>query len=239
MPLSRQSSRPRSPEAAEFKSARSFGALGTEIYNSADHNVRSQSPPGLQSSASLRDLSLPGHLSNERILHRAARSNSPNNSRISNIKNDDSWFEVEGSSSHNKSFGSLALSPERIPNARLGSEVPLAHTSVFGSSQLSGCQGDFCEFNLHTWEPKTISRPKSKQQQVQSSKGDYRKALYKAGLLEHSIDDSVAGHDMMRIGYHSILLARQQAPLVKLFLERHMRGDDAPLVLQDNYMDFA
>ncbi|RYH28338.1 hypothetical protein EON65_12485 [archaeon] len=131
------------------------------------------------------------------------------------------------------------MSPERIPNARLGSEVPLAHTSVFGSSQLSGCQGDFCDFNLHTWEPKTISRPKSKQQQVQSSKGDYRKALYKAGLLEHSIDDSVTGQDMMRIGYHSILLARQQAPLVKLFLERHMRGDDAPLVLQDNYMDFA
>ena len=49
-----------------------------------------------------------------------------------------------------------SLSPEaknatfNIPNARLGSEVPIAEsTGMFGSTQLNGCQGDFCKFDLH------------------------------------------------------------------------------------------
>lgn len=38
---------------------------------------------------------------------------------------------------------------ERTPNARLGYEVPIADkTKVLGSSQVLGCQGDFCNFDM-------------------------------------------------------------------------------------------
>lgn len=38
---------------------------------------------------------------------------------------------------------------ERTPNARLGHEVPIADkTKVLGSSQVLGCQGDFCNFDM-------------------------------------------------------------------------------------------
>ena len=41
----------------------------------------------------------------------------------------------------------------QTPNARLGVEVPIANNnSMFGSSQLEGCRGDFCDFDLECVE---------------------------------------------------------------------------------------
>ena len=51
--------------------------------------------------------------------------------------------EVKISESHVTSQGF------HVPGARLGTDVPIAEsTSMFGSTQLSGCQGDFCKFDL-------------------------------------------------------------------------------------------
>lgn len=44
-----------------------------------------------------------------------------------------------------------------VPNARLGKEVPLSSTSLLGTSQLSGCQGDFCHVRLDLLEDPNVA----------------------------------------------------------------------------------
>eukprot|EP00981_Chlorochromonas_danica_P008761 scaffold2312_cov165-Ochromonas_danica.AAC.1 len=125
----------------------------------------------------------------------------------------------------------LSAAPERIPNARFGSEVPISHTNILGSSQLTGCQGDFCNFNLLDWQPNY------KQRRIVSAGGDYQKDLLESGIIDPPNGPNQPG--LLKWNYNSILLARQQAPLVKNFLERHFRGENIPLAIQDNYMDVA
>lgn len=70
---------------------------------------------------------------------------------------------------------------------------------------------------------------------------DYKKALFQAGLLDNSLDFGV-GHEAAadyRISYKSIIQARQEMPLVRLQLERHMRGEEGPYTLQDTYQDIT
>ena len=72
---------------------------------------------------------------------------------------------------------------KRIPNARLGVEVPISqNTSVLGSSQYSGCQGDFCSFDLSFLQSKEIEDNLSDGTQVDmSGLSDFRKGLLFSG----------------------------------------------------------
>jgi pimeloyl-ACP methyl ester carboxylesterase len=69
---------------------------------------------------------------------------------------------------------------------------------------------------------------------------DYQKALYEAGLLDNGLSSpsKVPAADY-KIVYKSIIQARQEMPLVHQALERHMRGEEGPYTLDDNYADIT
>jgi pimeloyl-ACP methyl ester carboxylesterase len=60
-----------------------------------------------------------------------------------------------------------------------------------------------------------------------------------AGLLDSALENNTkfSGQLTHRITYKSIIQARQEMPLVRMQLERHIRGDDSPYVLQDQHTD--
>ena len=82
-----------------------------------------------------------------------------------------------------KSDSNLAIASSlyhtmQIPNARLGTEVPIAEgTSMFGTSQLEGCMGDFCNFDVGYLEGIEIFMG----MQDQKNLSDFRKRLMMIG----------------------------------------------------------
>jgi hypothetical protein len=74
----------------------------------------------------------------------------------------------------------------RIPNARLGSEVPVAkQTVLLGSSQYTGCQGDFCSFDLSFLQSREVDSFQILDKSVQavdvSGLSEFRKRLLYSG----------------------------------------------------------
>lgn len=71
---------------------------------------------------------------------------------------------------------------KRIPNARLGAEVPISNnTSILGSSQYTGCQGDFCDFDLSFLQSKEINDAFLESQVDISGMSEFRKGLLFSG----------------------------------------------------------
>jgi hypothetical protein len=133
------------------------------------------------------------------------------------------------------------LNTGRIPNSTLGKDIPFGtNTDILGSSQLEGCHGDFCHFNVLAMQA-TGSSAKVKKGK-NKGRMDYQKALWEAGLMESStLGESpnksvVADH---KLAYKSIIQARQEMPLVRQTLDRHMRGEEGPYSLDDNYHDIS
>jgi hypothetical protein len=125
-------------------------------------------------------------------------------------------------------------------------------SNLLGSSQLEGCQGDFCYFNLHAMQTTASSAVVKKGKD--KGRVDYQKALLQAGLLEESTNNNsnsnkAANNDSgksdlskpanHRITLKSIIQARQEMPLVHQALDRHMRGEEGLYTLDDNYYDIA
>ena len=80
----------------------------------------------------------------------------------------------------------------KTPESRLGQEVPIADSNtMFGSTQLSGCQGDFCNFDLAFME----------NQEALSSQGDRGNSLseFRRKLL---VTDSVLSQSEGSLNSH-------------------------------------
>lgn len=100
------------------------------------------------------------------------------------------------------------------------------------------CPGDFCNLNIYALSGMGDTMSSAKRN---SSSKEYRKSLFDAGLLDAAIENPnrFTGPLTHRITYKSIIQARQEMPLVRMQLERHLRGDDTPYVLQDRHNDTA
>ena len=149
----------------------------------------------------------------------------------------------------------------RVPGARLDSEVPIADsTRMFGSTQLMGCQGDFCKFDLSFLESQGAVINAGKRDVALS---EFRQKLLNAGgpvaadeggqnshltsMMKGHRDDGTVfdeasltqDNGLVSIAYRSIMQARQEMPLIKLQLNRHKRGERGDYVNEENYVDIA
>lgn len=255
---SRPSSRAVSPE--QYKLARSWKSISDEFHlQDRDPAFSGLDAPSFNSSISSMSVASFGpQNSEERLKMRATRSNSPIKEefveevlRSPNSKHraTDSYYtnpppqssksqrKRPDSRSNNAGYETIA-NLERIPNSTLSADVPFGNkTAILGSSQLVGCQGDFCHFNLHAMQTTAssaiVKKGKNKGQM------DYQKALFQAGLLEtgYETNKSQSLQADYRITYKSIIQARQEMPLVRQALDRHMRGEEGLYSLDDNYTD--
>ena len=149
----------------------------------------------------------------------------------------------------------------KTPEARLGGEIKSAEDmDILGSSQKPGCQGDFCSVDLTALESgDTVDVP-----QEQSQLSAFRKRLIKSNTLfedssQVSKDDkegnkkakkrqnrfdptSNEGTEVkksnLKIPYRIIIQARQEMPLVKLQLSRHMKNEKGDYMSEDNFNEF-
>jgi alpha-beta hydrolase superfamily lysophospholipase len=157
---------------------------------------------------------------------------------------------------------------ERTPNARLGYEVPIADkTQVLGSTQINGCHGDFCAFDMSYLEVADgdFTENDSGALRGQKSLSDFRsKMLARGASTEFIARDSTVSKLLNTEGgtlkkaksnpqlvplagagpvatqwvtHKSIIKARQEMPLVKMQLERHRKGEVAPYVREETYTD--
>eukprot|EP01038_Epipyxis_sp_PR26KG_P011234 gene11234-15074_t len=225
------------------------------------------------SSSSSRPNSIAGRRSEERIAKKRQRDDA-NNFLLSADYSVDNILKSTGSSSlrpisQEKPFGLLsslkkesenksqlnASGTAHVPNSRLGNEVPIGdNTSMFGSTQLNGCQGDFCSFDLQYLEPTDLIDISSGPGTFNKAKSvsDFQKRIVtttgqsnffdinnrvSTGSSSNKSEQSIEAN--MKIAMKSIIHARQELPLVKLQLERHKRGDAGPYVNEDNYQDLA
>lgn len=79
-----------------------------------------------------------------------------------------------------------------VPNSRLGKEVPMtdAATAVFGSTQLKGCQGDFCHIRVDLLEDASVAGGR----QTNHSLSKFRRRLMEADTSHYgSVEDSSFG----------------------------------------------
>jgi hypothetical protein len=96
----------------------------------------------------------------------------------------------------------------QVPNARLGTEVPMASgTSMFGSTQLPGCQGDFCNFDVSVLENTDVSTVTTHiKAKIEDKVSEFRKKL-KTPNSERKVDN-----DQLR---DSMITDLMKAPPVK------------------------
>lgn len=79
-----------------------------------------------------------------------------------------------------------------VPNSRLGKEVPMTEvaTAMFGSTQLRGCQGDFCDVRVDLLEDPSITGGR----QASTSLSKFRRRLMEADTSQFgTIEDSSFG----------------------------------------------
>lgn len=153
----------------------------------------------------------------------------------------------------------------KIPGARLDADLPIAEsTRMFGSTQLTGCQGDFCRFDLSYIENQELLGTDGVKGNALS---DFRRNLLvtDGGAIATGDDAGAQLTDLMKgksdgdggsqiatihnnngdnktlrkIAYRTIMQARQEMPLVKLQLQRHKRGEPGDYVTEQNFMDIS
>lgn len=183
----------------------------------------------------------------------------------------ESWFQP--STRSNKAQKSpRTLSPLKspikpIPGARLAPDIPiLDNTSMLGSTQLHGCQGDFCNFDLNSLEKEAVNSDNVPGSLKSNGKmNEFRMKLMSAGTRDSFIDKSSSlsklvkeksqwmheeetepinptpplsqGEELRQITLKSVIQARQELPLVKLELERHRKGEEGPYLREESYAD--
>ena len=103
-----------------------------------------------------------------------------------------------GSKGQSREFSNFALesgsdAPIEVPNSRLGKEVPLAEsaTAIFGTTQLKGCQGDFCHIRVDMLEDPSIVGGR----QSHKSLSKFRRRLMEADTSQFgTVDESSFGN---------------------------------------------
>lgn len=216
-----------------------------------------------------------GRHSDERVFLRT-RSIKPVDENLVN----DTCYEIDVARARSRGATRLPRSPSRspdrvggeeflstmgtlnIPNARLGPEVPLGtNTAVLGSSQLAGCQGDFCHFDtsylehinedilgqtnqLSEFRRKLMSQNTAVAEDASSTNAEIHN-LIKLGSEMGSLtsskyrDSKKENQDLLTIPLRVIIQARKEMPLVKLLLSRVRRGEEGDYFSQDSYADVA
>ena len=143
---------------------------------------------------------------------------------------------------------------EKTPNARVGSEMRLATgVSALGTSQLLGCQGDFCSTDTSKFDSIDSTL-------VNAQDGDYadlsefRRNIMRQEYFEENSESIAAENDhalhnalsqtkamigtsKYHIAYRIIMQTRQEMPLVKLAIDRYRRGEVGDYVAEDSYSD--
>jgi hypothetical protein len=165
--------------------------------------------------------------------------------------------------SPNRQASNKAADTFKVVGSRLDSEDPIAEsTAMFGSTQLSGCQGDFCKFDLSYIENQELLSTEAPRGGALSEfrrkllvtdnvvddggEGQLTEMIKGRGAASGSLkalgtihnndgDDSI----IRKIAYRTIMQARQEMPLVKLQLQRHKRGEPGEYVTEQNYMDIS
>lgn len=112
-----------------------------------------------------------------------------------------------------------------IPNARLGYEDTF-DTSLLGSSQLTGCQGDFCDYDFTLSSDISFDDSKIAESNLMMST--------KKSSKSHSSKTS-----LLIIPSKIVYQTRQEMPLVKRFLDRYQCGEKVDYIKVENYNDLA
>lgn len=144
---------------------------------------------------------------------------------------------------------------ERTPNSKVGSDIrTLSGTSAVGTSQIAGCQGDFCSTDLNRIEPikqdlSDFKTPKHGSLQLNEfrknimDQDEYVAAANAAENAYHatalSQTKTMIGKPTLMVAYRTIMQCRQEMPLVKLAIDRHRRGESGDYVAEDSYADIA
>ena len=101
---------------------------------------------------------------------------------------------------------------EGTPNHLLSLDNTFRNTSLLGSSQINGCQGDFCDYDLDFFQSSGISFDDIKKS------GESNKKKNASMKCNHSSMSSLLIPS--KIDYQ----ARQEMPFVKRFLDKYQRG---------------
>ena len=137
----------------------------------------------------------------------------------------------------------------QTPNARLGSDSLSVDNSSFGSTQLAGCQGDFCSYDIKQVENKDLNLESNSSSSLKLS--EFRTKLMKNDeyfSLDGKAKDTTSSNNSQRliskntpftIPSRVVIQARQEMSLVKLALERHRRGEIGDYISEENYNDLA
>ena len=145
----------------------------------------------------------------------------------------------------------LHIGTPQTPNARLTPDVlGTTNTAIFGTSQLSGCQGDFCALDIRKVENRDVDLGSTLSTSFKLS--EFRQNLMKNDefyVTEKTLISSVGptGGDSsalsiktpFSIPYRTVIQTRQELPFVKLTLERHRRGEEGDYVSEEYYNDLA
>ena len=139
----------------------------------------------------------------------------------------------------------------QTPNARLGSDSLSVDNSSFGSTQLAGCQGDFCSYDIKQVENKDLNLESNSSSSLKLS--EFRTKLMKndeyfsldgkakdtSYTSSNNSQRSVSKNTPFTIPSRVVIQARQEMSLVKLALERHRRGEIGDYISEENYNDLA
>ena len=133
-----------------------------------------------------------------------------------------------------------------IPNARLGSDDTfIDNTQFLGSSQLSGCRGEFCGFDLGYLDANAYGNADERQAGLSS----FRKRLVTqsaTGDLDGqelssliSSGSALSSEPSFKIPLRIMIQARHEIELVKLQLRRHRNHEAGDYVSEENFGDIA
>jgi pimeloyl-ACP methyl ester carboxylesterase len=142
------------------------------------------------------------------------------------------------------------LGTPQTPNARLPPDVlGSTNTAIFGTTQISGCQGDFCSLDIRKVEnrdidlgstmSKTSKLSEFRQNLMRGDEFDVGDKLPLSPGGSIATDTSNSQKTPFSIPYRTVIQTRQEMPFVKLALERHRRGEEGDYVSVEYYDDLA
>lgn len=231
--------RSQSPE--DFRVARLSRALQSGF---GDDKLRSGSAEGLRDVSPTRPGSIGRH-SQERLELRSRRAEKPpSDSDVDAVIQAAALVKKSGSAS-------MRLSPSRTRQTsglnESGTLDQLLDTSILGTSQLVGCQGDFCTFDLSGFEIQDDSALAAAQRKGEIS--DFRRNLMMADSavdFEDSMPSNMVSSgvfaksaSMHTLPFRTIIQTRQEMPLVYRLLRKMRKGDARKFkyVTEDSYND--
>jgi len=171
---------------------------------------------------------------------------------------DDGKYEYRFGERMNVPSSKIVQITERTPNATVGTEMfTTSGISALGTSQLNGCQGDFCSTDITKFETLDVDFEAVLDDRIdgmcefrrnimlKEQEEIKRRALGIPTGNDHSQINLLSqtrvmvGQPNRQIAQRTIIQARQEMPLVKLAIDRHRRGEEGDYVGEDSFSDLA